>query len=469
MKIAFVTANRETLPDPVVPLGLLYVMANTPPGHELVLWDLCFEAEPYAHLQQRISAFGPDLIAVGMRNIQCNDYSGHGTTLAHYERVFEVIRATTSVPVVLGGGGFSVMPEELMRRFSPDYGICGEGERAFSELVNVLAGNQGSLDQIANLHYFRRSEQPDSGPVASSARAPAQLTVVPARGVFQNLDALRPPSRAALDARYYLDVGIDAVQTKRGCSLRCDYCTYPTIEGRISRQRRPEQVVDELLAAREERAATHFFIVDSVFNLPAAHAKAVCREMIRRGFDTPWTCYVNPMSYDAELAQLMVEAGCAGMEVGSDSGVDEVLARLQKGFTTEHIRALHQRASAAGIPDCHSFILGTPGETLDDVRRTLEFCADLDPFAAIMMPWTDDREALDPELAKEHRAFRRRIEESLREMQRDLPHWIVPALALNFDPALFRMLRRGGYTGPLWQHIRRARGRTRRRRRVPSL
>ena len=455
MKIAFVSANRETLPDPVVPIGLLYVMANVPPGHELELWDLCFEAEPYTYLREKIAEFRPDLVAVGMRNLQSNDYSGSAATLEHYARVFEAIRATTRAPVVLGGGGFSVMPEELMQRFAPDYGISGEGERAFAQLVRVLAGEGDQLGPIANLHQFRTPARQLSKPSAP-ARAGAELVTAAAPGGFLELDAVRWPSRALADARYYRDIGIDAIQTKRGCPMRCDYCTYPTIEGRVSRQREPEHVVDELLAARREVAATHFFIVDSVFNLPPAHAKAVCREMIRRGFDTPWTCYANPIAYDEELARLMAQAGCAGMEVGSDSGEDEVLVRLRKGFSTQHIRALHDRAAAAGIPDCHSFILGTPGETMDGVRRTLDFCVRLDPYAAIMMVWTDDREALDPDLARHGRALRERIEALLREVAPEFSRWIVPSLSINFDAGLFRMLRRAGRTGPLWQWIHEA-------------
>lgn len=460
MRIAFVSANRETLPDPVIPFGLLCVMANVPSGHELALWDLCFEADPYTYLREQIAAFAPDLVAVGLRNIQSNDYSGCAMTLAHYDRVLEAVRGATRAPVVLGGGGFSVMPEQLMRRLAPDYGISGEGEHAFAQLVRVLTGEGGALEQIANLYYFRG---PAEEPSHESARArdAAPLVTVAGSGGYQDLDTLRPPSRALLDARYYRYVGIDSVQTKRGCPMRCTYCTYPTIEGRVSRQRRPEHVVDEMIAARDDRSAAHFFIVDSVFNLPQDHAKAVCREMIRRGFDTPWTCYTNPIHYDEELALLMARAGCAGMEVGSDSGVDEVLGRLQKGFTTRGIRALHERAVAAGIPDCHTFILDTPGETLDSVRRTLEFCAELDPFAAVMMIWTDDREALDPDLARRRRVSRERVEALLREACQEFPRWIVPSLSINFDATLFRVLRRAGRAGPLWQCVDRAGARRR--------
>ncbi|MBX3273116.1 MAG: radical SAM protein, partial [Sandaracinaceae bacterium] len=340
MKIAFVSLNRERLPDPVVPLGLLYVMASTPPGHERELWDLCFERDPHASLRARARAFAPDLVAVGMRNVQSADYSGVADNLREYAALLAILREHTGAPIVLGGGGFSVMPRELMLALSPDYGIAGEGERAFPALVTALETGAGGLERIGGLYSFEGEA----------------LREVPRAPDFQHLDALAPPARDAIDPRYYARCGTDSVQTKRGCPMQCTYCTYPRIEGSLSRQRSPERVADELEEIARRGAARHVFVVDSTFNLPPSHAKAVCRAMIARGLRLPWTCYVNPIAFDDELAELMARAGCAGMEVGTDSGDDAVLAALKKGFTTHHVRDLSARARAAGLRDCHTFV-----------------------------------------------------------------------------------------------------------------
>jgi tRNA A37 methylthiotransferase MiaB len=269
------------------------------------------------------------------------------------------------------------------------------------------------------------------------------------------MDALPDPDRSQVDDRYYRESGIDSLQTKRGCPLRCDYCTYPTIEGRVGRVREPARVAAEFERIRGTRSeAQHVFVVDSVFNLPLGHAKSVCRELIAGGAALPWTCYANPLGFDAELAELMARAGCAGMEVGSDSGSDATLGRLRKGFTTKHIRRLHDLAVSAGIPDCHTFILGTPDEDLDEVRRTLEFIVDLDPFSVIIMVWTDDSEALHPELAVQRRHLRDAVLEILDDHKHEFPWWSIPELGVNHDRRLFRLLRRRGLQGPLWQHSR---------------
>ena len=269
------------------------------------------------------------------------------------------------------------------------------------------------------------------------------------------MDPLPLPDRRLADPRYYEHYGIDSVQTKRGCPLHCEYCTYPIIEGRVGRARDPRGVVDEMfLALDQQPKARHFFVVDSVFNLPRAHAKSVCRELIGRGWTVPWTCYANPLGFDQEMAELARAAGCAGMEIGSDSGRNEVLQRLRKGFTVDQIRELHRLCVAAGVPDCHTFILGTRGESLDDVKATLDFVADLDPFSAILMIWVDDYEALDPDLRRERMKLREEIGELVRARSDPHPHWIVPPLGIGFEPALFRRLRRAGLHGPLWQHLR---------------
>ena len=439
MRIAFVSGNREHLPDAVTPLGLLYVMASTPERHERILIDLCFEPRPAEALARALAEARPDLVALGMRNIQNNDYAGLSDNLDYYAELIAVARASSGAPVVLGGAGFSVMPAELMQRLQPDYGISGEGEEAFPRLVEALEHGGAGLDEIGALH--RLSAQG----VVSNPRSTR----------FLDMDALPVPDRKLVDRRYHAEYGIDSVQTKRGCPLHCAYCTYPTIEGRVGRVRRPAAVVDEMFhALADQPAIRHLFIVDSVFNLPTAHAKNVCRELIARDWRIPWTCYANPLGFDREFAELARAAGCAGMEIGSDSGSERVLLNLKKGFTREHIRRLHAHCVAAGLPDCHTFILGTQGETLDDVHETLDFIVELDPYGAVLMIWVDDYEALDPKLRAERVALRREIEALLLARKDQYPHWSIPALGIHFDEKLFAYLRRKGRHGPLWQHAR---------------
>ncbi|MBW2526116.1 MAG: radical SAM protein [Deltaproteobacteria bacterium] len=438
MKVAFVSGNREQLPDAVIPLGLLYVMQSCPDEHDKVLWDLCFETAPLAVLAERLRGFDPDVVALGMRNVQNNDYGGVGDNVAYYRSLIETIRAHSDARVVLGGGGFSIMPAELMAELRPDFGVAGEGERAFPRLLEALEGDGQSLSGVPGVYRWD-ADRPVEGPPAQS---------------FLEVDGLPAPDRRLVDPRYYERFGIESVQTKRGCSLSCEYCTYPTIEGRTVRQRSPERVVDEMFeVVRHHPDVKHLFVVDSVFNLPPSHAKAVCREMIARRFPLPWTCYANPIGFDDELAQLMAEAGCTGLEIGSDSGCDEILKALKKGFDVPSIRRMHDVVKRVKIKDCHTFMLGTPSETMAHVDRTLKFIVELDPFCAIIMTWVDDHEAVDPDRAAERAELRWQIDALLHRIAPEHPRWIMPGLKINFDQKLFAVLRRMGLAGPLWQHI----------------
>lgn len=441
MKIAFVSANQEKLPDPVIPFGILSVMSVTPQHHTRQLWDLCFESDPFNRLQREILNYRPDLVAISLRNLQNNDYSNVTNNLAYYDQLFKTLRSSTSAPLVVGGGGFSVAPEALMTRLKPDFGILGEGEHSFPALLQALEENKNFFSAIPSLCYFDGIN--------------LQRTAAPQRPIELNL--LPPVSREMVDRRYY-EAGIESFQTKRGCSLVCDYCTYPTIEGRTYRLKDPVRVVDEMeVLKNSNKELAHFFVVDAVFNIPPSHAKAICREMIHRNFNTSWTCYANPIGFDEELADLMVRAGCVGMEVGSDSGTDTILKKLRKGFNLNAIRRFHELSVQKGLKDCHTFILGTPGETLDDVRTTLSFITELNPYAAILMIWNDDSEAFESQSTPERQAFRQTVHDELIKQKDQFPYWVIPELGKQFNSHFFGRLRKRGLRGPLWQFLREGR------------
>ncbi len=436
MRIAFVSANREQLPDPVVPIGLLSVMANTPDVHDKVIWDLCFEREPLSFLREGIASWRPDLLALGLRNVQNSDYTNIEDNLRYYEQLVAVAREA-GVPVVLGGAGFSVMPRDILLRLGAPWGISGEGEAAFPALLAAIEAGAG-FEAVPRLHRLVGGE----------------VLTNPASASFLDLDSLVPARRDAVDLRYYQRAGIDSLQTKRGCPLGCEYCTYPLIEGRRHRLRSPERVVDELEASMAAQPdMNHLFFVDSVFTLPARHAKAICREIVARGLEIGWTCYANPIGFDRELAELMKAAGCQGMEIGTDSGSDAILERQRKGFTVADVQRMHGICVDVGLMDCHTFVLGTTGETLDHVRETLAFLDELQPYAAILMMWMEDLEALEPGLSQQRRAFRDALRDLLVERCATRPRWIAPQLKIAYDPRIFRILRKRGFTGPLWQYI----------------
>lgn len=444
-----VSANREQLPSPVVPLGLLSVAgALRAAGQEVGFVDLCFEREPLAALESAIQGFAPTVVGLGLRNLHSNAYDGTDRLVAEYEGVAQTIRRATAAPLLVGGSAFSLQPQRLLAALGADHGVVGEGETAAVEIVAALD----------------RGEHP-SRLVHAAAIAGAR------RGV--DLDALAAPARDLVDPRYYAFDGTANLQSRRGCAFQCAYCDYPDLEGRRVRVRSPAAVADELFALASTPGVTHAFFVDSVFNVPRSLTLAICDAIVARfgrSPPLPWVCYASPFGLDDTLVAAMARAGCVGAELGSDSADEGVLRRLRKPFGLEAIFAAHELFRRHDLLDCHTFVLGAESvsgenglstlggasrwsESLDEARRTLATIDRLDPDVAAFIVFTEDREARGPHAAH----LRKELLALLAVEAPRRPGWIVPELGIRFGKKLTRTIHRYAIRGPAWLYLARQR------------
>lgn len=426
MRVLLISANRELLPSPVVPIGVLSVAAAVADAHEVNTLDLCFDRDPLGSIARAIDDFAPQVVGLGLRNLHGNAYDDPEPILAEYERMAKTIRACVAkgTPLVLGGAGFSLQPEHLLVRMSGDHGVIGEGERAFRSIVDAL----------------ERGETPPRL-VHGAALAP------------RDLDELAPPLRDEIDPRYYAFDGTDNVQTKRGCAFQCSYCDYPDLEGRRVRMRSPASVADEMLARSRVPGVTHAFIVDSVFNVPRSHALAICNELVARGSPLPWVCYGSPVAFDDTLVAAMARAGCVGVEIGADAGSAAMLRKLRKPFGISEIRETRRLFLRHGVLDCYTFVLGAEGETPEQVRETLAFVDDLDPDVAAFLVFMEDRETMTVGRAEHRDAILKLL---AREAPRR-PGWVVPELGIRFGRKLTKVVERHRVRGPAWLWLARQR------------
>jgi anaerobic magnesium-protoporphyrin IX monomethyl ester cyclase len=169
-----------------------------------------------------------------------------------------------------------------------------------------------------------------------------------------------------------------SVQTKKGCVLECIFCSNFLIDGTGVKLRDPSEVVDEI-AAVAASGGTAFEVVDGVFNLPLHHALAVLREMERRRLSLEWTCMINPGAVSPELVERMAATGCTEIELGTDSGDDEVLRRLKKNFRRRRIEEVHRWFEAAGIRITHCLFIGSPGDSRASLFATFDLLDRLVP------------------------------------------------------------------------------------------
>ncbi|MCS6899982.1 MAG: cobalamin-dependent protein [Myxococcales bacterium] len=432
MRVLLISANREQLPQPVVPLGLLWVAAALEGAHEVHLLDLCFEEDPLAVVDRTLREFSPEIIGIGIRNLHTNAYDGTERLLEEYKNLVARVKAGSHAPVVLGGAGFSLRPTRLLEALGADYGVVGEGEWAFRELVDRLSAG----------------EKPPPLLYGGAARGSTPITLRRGRALGE-LDRLPMPARHLLDPRYGERDGTANVQTKRGCAFSCAYCDYPDLEGSKVRLRDPARVVDEVLGLTHDPAVSYLFFVDSVFNVPRSHALAICRGLHERGSTLPWVCYGSPVSFDEELVAAMAKAGCQGVEIGTDTGTEQSLERLRKPFGLKEVLRTRELFLAHGILDCHTFVLGALDETLDEVKETLDFVDRLSPDLAVFLVFMEDRETHDIRRARHRDA----ILELLAREAPPRPGWVVPELDIRFGPKLLRAIRRSGTRGPSWLRL----------------
>jgi len=348
MNVLLVSLNRESEPFTATPLGVALVGgALRDAGHEVMVVDLLSSRDFRAEVREAIASFSPGVIGISLRNIE----SSTEFLLPSYRETVGFIKSMTDAPVALGGPGFSIMPESMLRYLGVGLGVVGEGERAAVGMVSAIeAGSDPAL--VPGVCSLQDGQYTFTRP-----QAPLELDGPPPDWSLINLDG-------------YDMVG---VQTKRGCSFSCVYCTYPALEGRRMRLKAPALVASELESVSLARPGVSFYFVDNVFNNPRSHAVSVCEAIISRGLNIEWACLASPIGFDLELASLMARAGCKAVEIGADSLSDGQLRRIWKSFTKADVFRASDAARASGMMSMVFLILGGPGE--DEASLTESFDA----------------------------------------------------------------------------------------------
>ncbi len=341
---------------PALPLGLGLVAAATrAAGHEVRLLDLLSEADPDAAMRAAVEAARPDVIGIGVRNIDDQCREDPRFLLDGVTAVIAACRTCSPAPVVLGGAGYSIFPAATLAYLGADFGVRGEGEVAFPGLLARL----------------ERREDPTGVPgvlIAGDRAAPppgmTDLDGCPLPGPDLWPTAAPGP-----------DVWVP-VQTRRGCPFDCSYCSTPAIEGRRLRARSPERMAQEI--GRLARAGyRRFYFVDNTFHGPPAYGLELCRRIVGQRVDITWRCILYPRQVPHDLVEAMAAAGCVEVGLGFESGAPRVLQAMNKRFTPAEVRDISDRLGEAGIRRMGFLLLGGPGETQETVGESLAFAASL--------------------------------------------------------------------------------------------
>ncbi len=351
MRVLVISGSMATLPDPVYPLGpAIVATAVRNAGHEVSWFDALRHDDPSMALRALIQNWEPEVVLLSIRNIDNAAFPGVNKHFEEHLEIARTCKAATNALLILGGSGFTLMPEAFIEYLGGDHGVVGEGENAIVELLTQL---KEGVTPETYIHAPRV--------------APPFL----------------PPDRDIFDADwYYANGGLANMQTQRGCQLKCIYCTYPLLEGHKVRATDPSAIVDEMESIKAA-GIDHIFVVDAVFNRPESHAAQICEEIIRRDLKMSLTGYFVPDGDLPEFPSLLKKAGFGAVELGTDSLSDPILERLRKGFTVSGAMEFSRRLEAAGIKQCHNLIFGGPGETMETMEESVANMDVINPTAMI--------------------------------------------------------------------------------------
>ncbi|MCI5221203.1 MAG: radical SAM protein [Candidatus Electrothrix sp. AR4] len=450
MKILLISPNTLTVPYPIYPIGLDYVAGSVAPEHEVRIADL--NVVSLDALEQQLLEYEPEVIGLSCRNIDNTEASDSLCFINEYKKLVSWLRSRSKAILICGGSGFSIMPKKILPALGANYGLIGEGER-FGLLVDALQDGRDPL-QIP-------------GVIAASDTAAIPEKKPPPWDGLQR----RAFKREAGHNRFYLDQGgMLNLQSKRGCSFRCVYCPYPSIEGKKHRLVEPERVADTALKL-QAAGAKYLFITDSVFNSDIKHSLAVAKAFKTAKLTIPWGGFFAPLKLPSEYFSVMADAGLAHVEFGTESLSDSMLKNYRKPFQVRDVFNTHQQALDAGLYTAHYFLLGGPGESVATVNESLDNREKLNKTVSFyfigirIYPGTTLHDIaldegkitaktnlLEPVFYEPDDISRKRIDSLITTRAEKRINWVVGSGGSKVANTTSKMYARG-YTGPLWEYL----------------
>lgn len=361
--VTLINTNRMT--PPIGPIGLDYIApAVRAAGFRAEVLDLCLADDPRQVLDRHFAATDCRLVGVSFRNVDDSYWPSAEWFVPQLGEIVALIKNKTRAPVVLGGVGFSILPEQILRLSGADFGIRGDGELALPALAAELRRG-GRFENIPGL-VWRQGGTIRSNPVAW----PPSISLA--------------TGRDAIDNKAYFELGGQCgLETKRGCNQPCIYCADPLAKGTCVRTRHPAEVADEVQSLLA-KGIDVFHLCDCEFNIPGEHARAVCEELTRCGLGKRirWYAYMSVVPFDAQLARAMRYAGCVGVDFGADSVRESMLRTYRRPHRKEDVAAAVRLCRDNGITVMLDLLLAGPGETPETLAETISFVKQINPDCA---------------------------------------------------------------------------------------
>ncbi|MEI6899856.1 MAG: radical SAM protein [Bacteroidota bacterium] len=355
--------------QPYAPLGTLYAAAKLREHHPgIAFYDPMFAEDP-SEIDELIKREKPKIFIIYDDGFNYLTKMCLSNMREAAFRMIELARKQVDHIIVSSSDASDHYP--LYFEHGADFCILGEGEFTLAELVEKLLNkNSDTLGEV-------------KGVVRNS---PEGIQVNRPRAFLTDLDQLPFPAWDLLDIENYRSTWLKKngyfkmnMVTTRGCPFNCIWCAKP-IYGNHYNSRSPENVVKEMLLLKEKFRPDGLWFADDIFALKPGWIDEFARLTKSFNLHLPYTIQTRvDLLLDHRQIAPLAESGCRKAWIGVESGSQKILDAMKKGTTVEEIYKASPNLREAGIEQAFFLQLGFPGETQDDIQKTIDLITDLMP------------------------------------------------------------------------------------------
>ena len=349
--------------QPYLPLGTLYAAALLrSAGISVAVFDTMLN-NPEQGFQAALEQHRPRVVVLYEDNFNFLSKMCLTRMREVAYHILEISHSAGATVLVNGSDASDHVTDYLRKGFRCV--LLGEAEWTLLEVTrHLLQGDEQKLAQVAGLAYL---DQETGEPVRT---APRPLT--------RDLDLLPFPARDLINADDYRAAWKTAhgyfsmnIVSSRGCPFRCNWCAKP-IFGDSFAVRSARSVAEEMRRLKYDLGAEHLWFADDIFGLHANWVREFAEEVERVDAAVPFKIQSRVDLMTANNVRALRRAGCAEVWMGAESGSQKILDAMEKGTRVEQIAKARENLRSQGIRACYFLQFGYPGETWEDIQKTVQ-------------------------------------------------------------------------------------------------
>lgn len=329
------------------PVGPLYIInALEQAGYRVTFIDSRMPAESVLGL---VNELNPLMVAASVWT---------SPTIHRMVEISQLVRSSTTVPVVWGGVHPTILPEQVLADGCADYVVKGgEGEDLITQLARDLETGTNLNVRIREKDAFMKTQHLD-------AFQPAWHHVDGSQFLYKEEHSVRGEARFSRDKVFYYTV------TSRGCPFRCTFCYITTVHKSTWRPHSVEWVKNQVQYLYDTYGINGIGFWDDFFLVDIRRALEIMKFLKEK--DIGFLCESRVTILTDAFMQKLKEHNCMQLFVGAESGSPRTLKLMKKDLMPEDILRAADLGLKHGVPIRASFMFGFPGETLEDMILTKE-------------------------------------------------------------------------------------------------